>query len=42
MKNLQNGHRTEVVYVKVDYDLGMEDSLFSERFLRQPPRKWVD
>jgi len=42
MKNLQTGHRTEVAYVKTDYDLGIEDSLFSERFLRQPPRKWVD
>ena len=42
MKNLQSGHRTEVAYLKTDYDLGIDDSLFSERFLRQPPRKWVD
>jgi len=42
MKNLQTGHRTEVAYLKTDYGLGIEDSLFSERFLRQPPRKWVD
>ncbi len=42
MKNLQTGHRTEVGYSKTDYDLGIEDSLFSERFLRQPPRKWLD
>jgi hypothetical protein len=42
MKNLQTGHRTEVAYLGADYDLGIEDSLFSERFLRQPPRKWVD
>jgi len=42
MQNLQTGHRTEVNYLKVDYDQGIEDSLFSERFLRQPPRKWVD
>ncbi|WP_265942047.1 outer membrane lipoprotein-sorting protein [Dechloromonas sp. A34] len=42
MKNLQTGHRSEVAYLKADYDLGIEDSLFSERFLRQPPRKWVD
>ena len=42
MKNLQSGHRTEVTYVKSDYDLGLEDSLFTERFLRQPPRKWID
>lgn len=42
MRNLQTGHRTEVTFLKTDYDLGLEDSLFSERFLRQPPRKWVD
>jgi len=42
MKNLQTGHRTEVAYTKAEYDLGIEDSLFSERFLRQPPRKWVE
>ena len=42
MKNLQTGHRSEVAYLKADYDLGIEDSLFTERFLRQPPRKWVD
>lgn len=42
MRNLQTGHRSEVSYLKADYDMGIEDSLFSERFLRQPPRKWVD
>lgn len=42
MRNLQTGHRTEVTYVKTDYGVGIDDSLFSERFLRQPPRKWVD
>lgn len=42
MRNLQTGHRTEVRYSKTDYDLGIDDGLFSERFLRQPPRKWVD
>ena len=42
MRNLQTGHRTEVGYLKTDYNLGLEESLFSERFLRQPPRKWID
>lgn len=42
MKNLQSGHRTEVSYLKADYNLGLEDSLFSERFLKQPPRRWID
>lgn len=42
MKNLQSGHRTEVTYIKTDYNIGIEDSLFSERFLKQPPRKWIE
>jgi outer membrane lipoprotein-sorting protein len=42
MKNLQSGHMTEVTYLKVDYNIGIEDSLFSERFLKQPPKKWIE
>ncbi|MCI0526328.1 MAG: outer membrane lipoprotein-sorting protein, partial [Nitrospira sp.] len=42
MKNLQSDHRTEVTFTRVDYDLGIEDSLFSERYLRQPPKKWIE
>ncbi|MFN3479743.1 MAG: outer membrane lipoprotein-sorting protein [Thermodesulfovibrionales bacterium] len=42
MKNLQNGHITEVVFTKVDYNIGIEDTLFSERYLRQPMRKWIE
>lgn len=42
MQNLKNGHRTEVVYKSADYNLGLEAGLFSERFLKQPPRKWID
>lgn len=42
MRNLQNGHRTEVEFAKADYNIGIEDSLFSERYLRQPLRKWIE
>lgn len=42
MKNLQSGHRTEVTYIKTDYNIGIEDSLFSERYLKQPPKKWIE
>jgi hypothetical protein len=42
MKNLQSGHATEVTYTKSEYDIGIEDALFSERFLRQPPQKWIE
>lgn len=42
MKNLQSGHTTEVSYAKADYNIGLDDSLFSERYLKQPPRKWIE
>ena len=42
MKNLQSGHTTEVAYIKSDYNIGIEDSLFSERFLKQPLKKWIE
>jgi len=42
MKNLQSGHSTETTFTKVDYNIGIEDSLFTERYLKQPPRKWLD
>lgn len=41
MKNLENGHRTEVTLLAVDYDVGLEDGLFSERYLSNPPARWV-
>jgi hypothetical protein len=42
MKNLQSGHSTEVAYIKVDYNINIDDSLFTERFLKQPPKKWIE
>jgi len=42
MKNIKSGHSTEVSFTKVDYNIGVEDSLFSERYLKQPPKKWVE
>ncbi len=42
MKNLLSGHRTETAFTKTDYNIGIEDSLFSERFLKQPPKKWIE
>jgi hypothetical protein len=42
MKNLLSGHRTDVSFLQVDYEIGVEDSLFTERYLKQPPRKWID
>jgi len=41
MKNVQNGHRTEVTFVEMDYNVGLDDSLFSERYLQNPPARWI-
>lgn len=41
MKNIKTGHRTEVVYKSVSYNLGLGDEDFSERRMRRPPRAWI-
>lgn len=41
MENVKNKHRTLVMYVQVDYNLGIESDLFTERYLKRPPAKWI-
>jgi outer membrane lipoprotein-sorting protein len=41
MKNLKAGHRTEVTYTSVSYDVGLQENIFTERFLRNPPERWI-
>ncbi len=41
MKNVKTGHRTEVNYQSVSYNLGLRDKDFSERHMRRPPRSWI-
>ena len=41
MKNLKTEHHTETTFENVNYDVGLEDSLFSERYLQRPPEKWI-
>jgi len=41
MKNVKTGHRTEVTYTSVSYNLGLKDKDFSERRMRRPPRSWI-
>jgi outer membrane lipoprotein-sorting protein len=42
MKNVQSGHTTEVTFTKADYNISVEDSLFSERYLKQPPKRLIE
>ena len=41
MKNLKTGHRTEVTFTVVAYNIGLQDAVFTERYLRNPPEKWI-
>lgn len=41
MENVKTGHRTEVSFREVEYDVGIEDDLFTEANLRRPPRRWI-
>ncbi len=41
MKNLQNGHRTEVAFESVSYNSGLPDDLFTERSLQSVPMQWI-
>jgi len=41
MKNVQSGHRTEVVFESVSYDVGIPPDIFTERSLQQAPEKWI-
>ncbi|MBW6453688.1 MAG: outer membrane lipoprotein-sorting protein, partial [Methyloprofundus sp.] len=40
-KNLQTGGNTVMEYSTVEYDIGLPDDIFSERYLRKPPRKYL-
>ncbi len=41
MKNLKRDHRTEVTFKEVQYNVGMAEDIFSERYLRRPPGKFI-
>lgn len=41
MRNVQTGHRTEVSFAEVRYNVGLSEELFTERSLRNPPRDTI-
>ena len=41
MRDVKKGHRTEVTLESVEYNLGLSEGLFSERYLRRPPAEWI-
>lgn len=41
MRDVKKGHRTEVTFESVTYDLDLPEDLFSERYLRRPPAELI-
>ncbi|RKY27333.1 MAG: outer membrane lipoprotein-sorting protein [Planctomycetota bacterium] len=42
MTNLRTNRYTDVIYSTVKYDTGIPESVFSERYLRRPPTKYLE
>ncbi len=41
MKNVKNGGRTVIEFSRIDYNVGIDGSIFTERYLKNPPRKYI-
>lgn len=42
VSDLAGGGQTDMQFRDIDYDLGLEESVFTERSLRNPPRQWLE
>lgn len=42
MKDMKIGGETQMAYTKVEYDVGLPDDIFTERYLRRAPRKFLE
>jgi outer membrane lipoprotein-sorting protein len=42
MTDLQTNRYTDLTYSKVDYNVGIEEDIFTERYLRNPPTKHIE
>ena len=42
VSDLAGGGQTDMQFRFIDYDLGLDESVFTERSLRNPPREWLD
>jgi len=41
MTDNKSGHLSLVEFDEIEYNMGIEDNIFSERFLKNPPKKWI-
>jgi len=42
MKDVKTGHKTEVQYQKTEFNIGLDDDVFTERYLKKPLKKWIE
>ena len=42
MKDLKKNHQTTVTFSEVKYNVGIEPDIFAERYLKSPPREYID
>jgi outer membrane lipoprotein-sorting protein len=40
--DLVAGSNTILDFSNIEYDIGLDDSIFTERYLRRPPRQWLE
>jgi outer membrane lipoprotein-sorting protein len=40
-EDLNSNGNTVITYNKIQYDIGLTDDIFTERYLRRPPTKWI-
>jgi outer membrane lipoprotein-sorting protein len=41
MENVKKGQKTTVFFNKISYNVGVTDDIFTERYLKTPPRKFI-
>jgi predicted RND superfamily exporter protein/outer membrane lipoprotein-sorting protein len=41
MKDLKKDHATTVTFTEVQYDIGIDSDIFAERYLKNPPREYI-
>ena len=41
IENLKKGSKTIVEFNKISYNVGLHEDLFTERYLKNPPRKYI-
>jgi len=40
--DLETGSSTIIEFSDIEYDIGLEEDIFTERYLRRPPRQWLE